>query len=567
MFKKLFVSLALASSAFAGQIAIDVDYGSASISPKEHLTKLDSVKFLVGASGDYKDSLLWAMYGKGVFETYPLFVLSWIKNITFETVPEYNESLTVSVIKNAVNEGDNVIPLKDVKSIDFFDMDDELDSDNDGYTDVDELFVIGSDPNKFTHKSVAIKEVSFYNAKNEKVGTAAGMSSYSRDSLTVEVVTEEPVYAIEASFNGTPVVVTQGVDAQHFTFKIPPLKVAEEEKDVSVLVVSEAKKKINYTYKLPSGFIAYDALSLSTSDHQSIEVNFAPSMKDSRITGYVILRAEASSSTNNSALENLSLSSDKALKDQLPNGVTIVKELNDVSLKDYTWESDGTTLATYIDNVSVPSPYYTYRVVAYVKENINGKDVYSYKMTVAKTKRVGHILFQYKAVEFGTEYYLSGCVADMRLFADFDSNDPDKARYNYFIKSAGKTLSGDIIWETKADNDNSDNDAVSINTKTYSKEVSKDGVTLYLANNSDCWGADKGRPRQKISWSYANMVKALNGELALTGKDGNAPKNGWVESVYTYGKGGVSYDDHCGSGCGDEPRAGWKFKFYYDWND
>ena len=567
MFKKLFVSLALASSAFAGQIAIDVDDGSASVSLRGHLTKLDSVKFLVGASGDYKDTLLWAMYGKDVFEKYPLFVLSWIKNVTFETIPEYNESLTVSVIKNAVNEGDNVIPLKDVKSIDFFDMDDELYSDNDGYTDVDELFVIGSNPNKFTHKSVAIKEVSFYNAKDEKVGTAAGMSSYSTDSLTVEVVTEEPVYAVEASFNGTPVVVTQGVDAQHFTFKIPPLKVAEEEKAVSVLVVSEAKKKINYTYNLPSGFIAYDALSLSTSDHQSIEVNFAPSMKDSRITGYVILRAEASSSTNNSALENLSLSSDKALKDQLPNGVTIVKELNDASLKDYTWESDGTTLATYIDNVSVPSPYYTYRIVAYVKENINGKDVYSYKMTVAKTKRVGHILFQYKAVEFGTEYYLSGCVADMRLFADFDSNDPDKARYNYFIKSAGKTLSGDIIWETKADKDNSDNDAVSINTKTYSKEVSKDGVTLYLANNADCWGADKGRPRQKISWSYANMVKALNGELALTGKDGNAPKNGWIESVYTYGKGGVSYDDNCGSGCGDEPRAGWKFKFYYDWND
>ena len=567
MFKKLFVSLALASSAFAGQIAIDVDDGSASVSLRGHLTKLDSVKFLVGASGDYKDTLLWAMYGKDVFEKYPLFVLSWIKNVTFETIPEYNESLTVSVIKNAVNEGDNVIPLKDVKSIDFFDMDDELYSDNDGYTDVDELFVIGSNPNKFTHKSVAIKEVSFYNAKDEKVGTAAGMSSYSTDSLTVEVVTEEPVYAVEASFNGTPVVVTQGVDAQHFTFKIPPLKVAEEEKAVSVLVVSEAKKKINYTYNLPSGFIAYDALSLSTSDHQSIEVNFAPSMKDSRITGYVILRAEASSSTNNSALENLSLSSDKALKDQLPNGVTIVKELNDASLKDYTWESDGTTLATYIDNVSVPSPYYTYRIVAYVKENINGKDVYSYKMTVAKTKRVGHILFQYKAVEFGTEYYLSGCVADRRLFADFDSNDPDKARYNYFIKSAGKTLSGDIIWETKADKDNSDNDAVSINTKTYSKEVSKDGVTLYLANNADCWGADKGRPRQKISWSYANMVKALNGELALTGKDGNAPKNGWIESVYTYGKGGVSYDDNCGSGCGDEPRAGWKFKFYYDWND
>ena len=567
MFKKLFVSLALASSAFAGQIAIDVDDGSASVSLRGHLTKLDSVKFLVGASGDYKDTLLWAMYGKDVFEKYPLFVLSWIKNVTFETIPEYNESLTVSVIKNAVNEGDNVIPLKDVKSIDFFDMDDELDSDNDGYTDVDELFVIGSDPNKFTHISVAIKEVSFYNAKNEKVGTAAGMSSYSTDSLTVEVVTEEPVYAVEASFNGTPVVVTQGVDAQHFTFKIPPLKVAEEEKAVSVLVVSEAKKKINYTYNLPSGFIAYDALSLSTSDHQSLKVHFAPSMDDRRITGYVILRAEASSSTNNSALENLSLSSDKALKDQLSNGVTIVKELNDESLKDYTWDSDGTTLATYIDNVSVPSPYYTYRIVAYVKENINGKDVYSYKMTVAKTKRVGHILFQYKAVEFGTEYYLSGCVADMRLFADFDSNDPDKARYNYFIKSAGKTLSGDIIWETKADKDNSDNDAVSINTKTYSKEVSKDGVTLYLANNADCWGADKGRPRQKISWSYANMVKALNGELALTGKDGNAPKNGWIESVYTYGKGGVSYDDNCGSGCGDEPRAGWKFKFYYDWND
>ena len=565
MFKKLFVSLALACSAFAGQMSIDVVKGSESLVITEHLTKLDSSKFLRAASGDYKDSLLLGMYGKGAFEKYPYLVLSWVNAITFESNPEYNESLTVSVIKNAVNEGDNTIPLKDIKSIDFIEMDDALDSDGDGYTDVNEIFVMNSDPNKFTHSSAAIKEFSYYNAKNEKVGDASKMTSFSTDPLTVEVVTEEPVYSVEAAFNGTSVGVTVE-DAQHFKFSIPPLKVAEE-KEVSALVVSETKKKLNYSFKIPSGFTAYDALSLSTSDHQSIEVNFAPTMTDTRITGYVILRAEGSSSANNKALENLSLSSDKALKDQLPSGVTIVKELDNTSLKNYTWVSDDVTLATYTDHVSVPSPYYTYRVVAYVKENINGKDVYSYKMTVAKTRRVGHILFQYKAVKFGSEYYLNWCVADMRIFADFSTNDPEKAQYNYFIKSAGKTLSGDILWETKADKNNADNDSVGINTNIYSKDVGKDGVTLYLANNADCMGADKGRPRQSISWSYANMVDALNGTLTPTGKNGNAPKNDWVESAYTYGKGGVSYGDNCGSDCGDEPHAGWKFKFYYDWND
>ena len=133
---------------------------------------------------------------------------SGIKNIEFVSVPKDNESVTVSVAAGAM-EGDNTFLLKDVKSMDFIDMDESLDTDGDGFTDVQELFIYGSDPKKKTHKSNNLVELGYYNAKLVKFGSvdfsqnpvAVRIDSLVRGPVILKFRTEEPVDAVFVSYN------------------------------------------------------------------------------------------------------------------------------------------------------------------------------------------------------------------------------------------------------------------------------------------------------------------------------------------------------------------------------
>jgi hypothetical protein len=237
----------------------------------------------------------------------------------------------------------------------------------------------------------------------------------------------------------------------------------------------------------------------------------------------------------------------------------VIKTIDAGSVKDYLI-ADG--VARYTDPVGGLSPYYTYCVVAYVKENIDGKDVYSYKQTTLATKSVGNIVLKYQAVQFGTKYDTwVACRADMRLYADVfavSSGAPENknAKYNYWFYNAGSDDDKDkMVWEDVADSTKNHLNNIKLNKSIYTLYVDKKGVGILLANDSDC-GAYSDKVRRAVSISYENIVEALTGIDATD----------WVEYVYTYGQDGVSYDEKCGN-CGKKPHAGWKFNFLFEWAD
>ena len=577
MFKKLLMGLAFAGTAFAGQIVLDIDAAATTsktpVHVKEPLTNLDSIRFAYAASGDYKDSLLVRFEGKEFFEKNSRFLWSWIDNIGFETLPEYDESMTVSVYMGA-QEGNNTFLLKDVKSVDFIEIDEDLDSDGDGYTDVKELFIYGTDPNKKTYTGNTVLKFDVFSESMQKLATIARdesgsyvttLDSISSKAIVVEAKLEEPAGNVTVTVDGNQVDVSK-VDSVTYRFNMPPFK-ASTDAAFDFLVEAEiGGTAAKYQMRIPTRFEFSSAIGVGPSDdRQQIYVAFNPSLWDARVSGYAILRAQGSNSSNNANLESMNVDQSESSIDKiLPTGVSVIKIIDNADIAKYHYE--GATYY-YADDIGGPSPYYTYRVVAYVKENVNGKDVYHYRYTNARTLRVGHIKFSFKAVEFGTEYFtVKALRSDMRLFADFYNGSSVTKKYNYWFKNAGVSLlyPNTFAWETKADEDNSDNNAVNIDTKQYTMDVGKDGVKLVLKNNADKNGTTVSAS-QTITWSYDNFVKVLNGQMSATGKSGNAPKKG--RNVFTYGVGGVSYDDSCGSGCGDEPHAGWKFDFDYGWDD
>lgn len=572
MFKFLIVALAYAGIAFAGQMNIDATSPKGSAIVKETLTIIDSIKFVKGTSADVEDSIFMKVYRNDSAQQSSNYPLSWINHIDFESVPENNESMTVNV-SVGVGAGENTFLLKDIKTIDFIEMDDGLDSDGDGVSDVREIFIYGSDPK--LNEAPKVLSFNMYDTNSEQIGTltmtgpSIDLSFIPKGPIVFEAVMSEPTQSVTVTAKDSSAIEVTKVDSKHFKFTIPGLFVADANEFV-FRAVSEKGLPSRYEMSIPTQILFTNLMVLTpTANHRAINVTFAPSQKDGRITGYAILRAVGSKTADNSALTNLSLtSSEKFIDKILPSGVSVIKTIDAASIKDYIVE-DG--VARYTDPVGALSPYYTYRVVAYVKENIGGKDIYSYDLTNIATKSVGNIVFKYKAVEFGTKYYnydpvLGTCQADMRLYADVflvSSGAPanKKAHYNYWFYNAGSDKDKNKIdWGTMADKDNaktdkSARDVVPLDTKEYTLDVDKDGVGILLANDSDC-GVSEDNIRYTRKFSYEDLASAISG---YSGTD-------WAEYIYTFGKGGVSQDATCDK-CGDKPHAGWKFKFLFEWND
>ena len=330
MFKKLFVVLlVVAGVSFAGQISINsVD----STKVSEHLTKLDSIRF------GYKDSCYMVVFGSESFKDHNLFPVSNIDNIEFVTDSAYEESITIDV-SSGVSEGENTFLLKDVKSIDFTEMDSTLDTDGDGITDVGEIYVFGSVPKTYNMPNVVSYNI--YNKALKKIGSLnvadriIDVDSVTKGPVIVEAVMGEPTKSVSVSIKGTAVEVTK-VDAKHFRFEMPALMVADSN-SFFLKAVSEKDMPTRYDMTLVVGILFSEEMILSTSgNHQMIHVNFAPSQNDARITGYAILRASGSKNADNSALANLSLTSSEQFIDKLlPSGVSVVKTIDAEEIKNY----------------------------------------------------------------------------------------------------------------------------------------------------------------------------------------------------------------------------------------
>ena len=582
MFNKLIAALAFffTVSLFAADISIVVRTSeNKGLQYTENLVMLDSLKFEKLSIDGAAESPYMVAYGKGNFKKDSLFSVDNLYSVAFNVSEGSDESMTVSVGSGTL-KGEYTYLLNDIDTISVALLDDATDSDDDGMTDLEELFIYGTDPEK--HNIPNILGFNVYVNKNgslEKVGSIDiinGVSSVKMDYIpnqpvVIEALLGEDVKEFTISVKDAPVNVT-GVDKRHYRFEIPTLKASELNTFV-VKTVSEkgVPTRLPVEIEVPVSFVNVMSLS-ATSDHQSIKVNFAPTKKDYRVAGYVILRALGSSSADNSALANLSLVSNKAIKDQLPEGVSVVAELNEESLKSYTSVNDGVTVASYPDPMGGPSPYYSYRVVAYAKDNIDGKDVYSYVMTNVGTKSVGKILFMYKAEKFGTKYYnydpiFAACQADMRVYADIhlkSSGTPkdDDAWYNYWVYNAGDSGNkNSMVWDDVGFNDNKEKKS-SLWKGVRSIDVDKDGIEILLANHSDC-ALSEDDISHKFTISYDSFVKALTGSNI----SGDPSDDDWFDYTFTFGKGGVYEGDNCQKNCGDQPHAGWKFKFFYRWND
>lgn len=562
-FKNMLVAVALvfSASSFAGEISFKIiKTDTTALQYTEKLEMLDSVIFARDSKMDLGDSVLVKMNGRGLFQEKNLFPLNKVYQINFIPDAASAESLNI-VVAEGVQKGEHAFSLKDIKTIDFMLLNDSKDSDGDGVLDIVEMFIEGSDPAVSDHhSSTRLKGYTVYDLFGRKIGESdleqTTLKSIPETPVTVEIETEEPVSGVKVFVGNSPVEVTK-VKSTFYKFKMPTLSIIDSNK-FTVEVTSETKKTEVHNLNIDANFSLFPNILISLpEDRKSLLIYFAADTKTSRVS-YAILRAVGSYTENNKALENFNVTtSDKPIEQLVPAGVSVVKVIDKDSIKNY--HIDSVNAEGYLDPVGATSPFYTYRVAAFVKEKINGKDMYSYQLSEVETMGAGYIWVKYTLSEFGTEYYMYfACRADMRIKADFYGGDFRWNGYNYWFYNAGTDKHGEtVIWETKADKNDDDN-SVSIDDKTRYIYVGKDGLKINLYAGMDC-GSHSDSAKHTLSWSYDDFVKALNGQ-----KPKNTPFKG--DKVITYGQGGISYDESC-SNCGEEPHAGWKFNFDYGWVD
>lgn len=601
LLKSLFIALTFSVLSFAGQMTIKTTAGDF----KTNLATVDSIVYIKDVQPNTIDSLYIQLKGENLVTPMSTIPLRGIYSINFTPYQNSNdESITIHVGSGTL-KGDYKILLNDIDSLDFPVIDDVNDADGDGLTDVYELFYSGTDPQLKDTDGDGINDkddpnpttpdvelnknyvagYNLYDSNDKKIGNAVVQEGITRIAIdyipnapiVVDVLTNEPVKTLTASLDGSLIDVTK-INATTFRFKIPTLKTAGVDA-VKLLITPESGKMGLNTIQFGAAMSFSSDLKLwPTEDINAIDVVFTPNKKDERIAGYAILRAKGSKGTgvngtqNNKSLENLSLTtSEKPIEELVPEGVSVIKVIDKASLANYI-STDDPTLAIYRDPVGPNSDYYSYRAVAYIKEKINGKDVYSYKMSDVLTRSTGKIRFYYKLIKFGTQYYKDGCQADMRIFADFyksTQTQPEKnsLKYNYWFYNAGKDgKEGYIFWEDVADKSKSELNKVTMNQKVYYLDLKyNEDVDVVLINDADCTGVFKSikeTAKQTVTFKYSDILNAITA-LSL-------PEDDWEEYIFTYGKGGVrvtdpSNDNSSCSGCGGHPHAGWKFKLFFQW--
>ncbi|MBR2075574.1 MAG: hypothetical protein IJ977_10065, partial [Fibrobacter sp.] len=221
----------------------------------------------------------------------------------------------------------------------------------------------------------------------------------------------------------------------------------------------------------------------------------------------------------------------------------------------------------FTDKVGGGSPYYTYRVFAYAWD---GKQYVFSEGSDAKTRAVGRVKMKIQNVGHGTEYQYKAREArvDHELRGLFKNGNRELHEYKYYFSRGGSVSKGNTIhYESKSDSKISkDDNAVEMDRYKYTYDIGKGGLTLFLSIRAQGGGTN----RQTVDWPYEKIAQSLNDVPGVaTSKNGDAPKNDWIESKFNFGSKGVSYSgsDACSGTCGHEPRGGLKFKFKYVWAD
>lgn len=394
-------------------------------------------------------------------------------------------------------------------------------------------------------------------------------------SANITVTTEEPVNVRNGviAFRGNTRIVMEaegakesnrGYMAMRFNMKVNKLSPAGSD-TIRIVVTSESGDSSAYHLALRSAITAPTDLAVGRNDERdALMLSWTPNKADERILGYVVLRAKGGKEVDNGALASYVMKPTTTKPQDgyaLDNGITMLKVL-------------GAGEDSFIDKVGGGSPYYTYRVFAYAKDG--NKYVFSAGSNV-DTKSVGRIIFEFQLAGRGSEYLWNYRKARREDFVTeavfYEGNNTGVAplhHYTYFFRDAGDVGAGNtVVYESKTDRDmDHDDNSVSGDDTKYSFEIGNGGITMQLKVSARY--GDK--PNHYVTWPYESLARALKGspDVSVDAKNRNAPKSNWSEHKFNYGMSGIEYDsgdNGCDHACGDEPHAGYKFRFNYKWLD
>ena len=420
--------------------------------------------------------------------------------------------------------------------------------------------------------------------------------------VAVKLSTVDPVNAEDGVVvfkNGVQVPVTpigvkgsgKNAEAKNFKFTVDKL-VPFETAEVKVVVTAENGNKAAYYLNIPSSLNTPQEMILGrNADRNSIIVNYIPDSLDTRILGYVVVRAEYDKIDDDAnvlgktfaiAASSIARIFGKASKNDEPKVQPNNKILESYVKKPTTvqpkvgdnWGNGIAVVALngrndkfFTDKVGGGSPYYTYRVFAYAWD---GKQYVFSEGSKAQTRAVGRVIMKIQNVGHGTEYQYKAREArvDHELRGLFKNGNRELHEYKYYFSRGGSVSKGNTIhYESKSDSKISkDDNAVEMDRYKYTYDIGKGGLTLFLSIRAQGGGTN----RQTVDWPYEKIAQSLNDVPGVaTSKNGDAPKNDWIESKFNFGSKGVSYSgsDACSGTCGHEPRGGLKFKFKYVWAD
>ena len=346
-----------------------------------------------------------------------------------------------------------------------------------------------------------------------------------------------------------------------YTFRTPEQLTVMKPTTVKIEVKSEDEVTVKkYTLSISSKLNAPTNLKLGKSeDREQIHVIF-DRPNDSRIKGYIILRARKQN--NHGVPEAVQL------PDSIENGTKLVN--GGTYGAGFKVIIDSTNTNEYHDAVTKGSDYYCYRVYAYTMEGDPANPVMVFsKGTEEKFRNVGRLHLEISFKDYGGEYYEKNFLREniwsyVTLYRSSctELRDPVVTWYAY-DSAAGLVSHGEtVIFLSQAFDD------LDVKPDAGQRDISigKEGICLGINVHSRFMGDETFT--KYIEWPYSKM--AIEGHIG-TGDSADAPiRRQYGENRFLVGKGGIKYRDTdgvCNDDCGKEPHTGYKFDIDYYWDN
>lgn len=291
-----------------------------------------------------------------------------------------------------------------------------------------------------------------------------------------------------------------------------------------IKIISEDELSVKtYAVALPSTIGTPTDFKLGrNNDRTSILGSFLPS-KDGRVMGYVVIKGEGSYNRTSISGTKGSFSKNTAIGTYSFSSSTVAPAAGQ-GLNNGLFVAFTQSGSSFEDKVGGGSPYYSYRVHAYVLEN--GYYYYSQGSTTV-TRSVGRIGMNYKWTHVGGND--ANCYASQNCdYTYWATLYEEKNNSGYlikkfdgaYIKSVGS--GGGYSWYT-------------IDQSEFSYNLDSKGLFLDLGLKADK-GSNQYYGDASRTWSYANMSNVI--KEILTADGSNAPKNNQPTEITEVSSGG-----------------------------